>query len=138
MAILTHTCVCGSLFPFVCPCSCVCVPSPVCVPAHVCVSLCGVCVCLCVFMCVCLLLSAPIYQEADLAVAALTLTAARELSVEMSTPFLQTGVGFILSRDLGSEESHFVSFLFPFSTEMWVGVLVAFLVTGLCIYLVAR
>ncbi|XP_071203200.1 probable glutamate receptor [Salvelinus alpinus] len=76
--------------------------------------------------------------EADLAVASLTLTATRELSVEMSTPFMQIGVGFILSRDPGSEESHFVSFLFPFSTEMWVGVLVAFLVTGLCIYLVAR
>lgn len=130
MDILTHTCVCGSIFLFVCPCSCVCVSLLLCVFLLM-------CVCHCVVF-VCLLLSAPIYQEADLAVAPLTLTATRELSVEMSTPFMQTGVGFILSKDLGSEESHFVSFLFPFSTEMWVGVLMAFLVTGLCIYLVAR
>ncbi|XP_038863454.1 probable glutamate receptor [Salvelinus namaycush] len=76
--------------------------------------------------------------EAELAVASLTLTATREQGVEMSTPFMQTGIGFILSRDLGSEESHSLSFSFPFSTEMWVGILLAFLVTGLCIYLVAR
>ncbi|CDQ59508.1 unnamed protein product [Oncorhynchus mykiss] len=76
--------------------------------------------------------------EADLAVASLTLTATREQGVEMSTPFMQTGIGFILSRDVGSEESHSLSFLFPFSTEMWVGILLAFLVTGLCIYLVSR
>ncbi|KAK6308526.1 hypothetical protein J4Q44_G00217970 [Coregonus suidteri] len=76
--------------------------------------------------------------EAELAVAPLTLTATREQRVEMSTPFMQMGIGFILSKDLGSEESHSLSFLFPFSTEMWVGVLLAFLVTGLCMYLVAR
>ncbi|KAL1020788.1 hypothetical protein UPYG_G00004680 [Umbra pygmaea] len=75
--------------------------------------------------------------EADLAVASLTLTAAREQAVEMSTPFMQTGISFIMRRDLASEDNYF-SFLFPFATEMWVGVLVAFLVTGLCIHLVAR
>ncbi|XP_071394144.1 glutamate receptor U1 [Centroberyx affinis] len=75
--------------------------------------------------------------EADLAVAPLTLTAVREQFVEMTTPFMQTGIGFILRRDLASDESHF-SFLSPFSTEMWVGILIAFLLTGLCIFLVAR
>ncbi|KAJ8017177.1 hypothetical protein DPEC_G00015040 [Dallia pectoralis] len=76
--------------------------------------------------------------EADLAVASLTLTAIREQAVDMSTPFMQTGLSFILNRELGTEESHSFSFLLPFSTAMWVGVVVAFLVTGLCISLVAR
>uniref|UniRef100_A0A667WIC2 Glutamate receptor n=1 Tax=Myripristis murdjan TaxID=586833 RepID=A0A667WIC2_9TELE len=75
--------------------------------------------------------------EADLAVAPLTLTAVREQFVEMTTPFMQTGIGFILRKDLTSEESHF-SFLSPFSTDMWVGILIAFLLTGLSIFLVAR
>lgn len=55
----------------------------------------------------------------------------------MSTPFMQTGLGFILRKDLISEESTF-SLLSPFSTDMWIGVLVAFLLTGLCIFLVGR
>ncbi|XP_042347753.1 probable glutamate receptor [Plectropomus leopardus] len=73
--------------------------------------------------------------EADLAVAPLTLTAVREQYVDMSTPFMQTGIGFILRKD--AEESSF-SLLSPFSTDMWVGILVAFLLTGLCIFLVGR
>ncbi|XP_049920627.1 probable glutamate receptor isoform X1 [Epinephelus moara] len=73
--------------------------------------------------------------EADLAVAPLTLTAVREQFVDMSTPFMQTGIGFVLRKD--TEESSF-SLLSPFSTDMWVGVLIAFLLTGLCIFLVGR
>ncbi|XP_070825459.1 probable glutamate receptor [Chaetodon trifascialis] len=75
--------------------------------------------------------------EADLALAPLTLTAVREQVVDMTTPFMQTGIGFILRKDLASEESTF-SLLSPFSTDMWVGVLIAFLLTGLCIFLVGR
>nr|XP_019958808.1 PREDICTED: probable glutamate receptor [Paralichthys olivaceus] len=75
--------------------------------------------------------------EADLAVAPLTLTAIREQQVEMTTPFMQTGISFILRKDVASEEST-LSLLAPFSTNMWVGILVAFLLTGLCIFLVGR
>lgn len=78
-----------------------------------------------------------VHQEADLAVAPLTLTVIREQFVDMTTPFVQTGIGFILRKDLTSEESTF-SLLSPFSTDMWVGVLIAFLLTGLCIFLVGR
>lgn len=75
--------------------------------------------------------------DADLAVAPLTLTAVREQFVDMTTPFMQTGIGFLIHKDLASEESSF-SLLSPFSTDMWVGVLIAFLLTGLCIFLVGR
>ncbi|XP_029012947.1 probable glutamate receptor [Betta splendens] len=78
-----------------------------------------------------------IRKEADLAVAPLTITAVREQFVDMTTPFMQTGIGFILRKDLASEESTF-SLLSPFSTDMWVGILIAFLLTGLCIFLVGR
>ncbi|KAM6925029.1 glutamate receptor U1 [Xenentodon cancila] len=75
--------------------------------------------------------------EADLAVAPLTVTAVREQYVDMATPFIQTGLSFILRRDSDSEESTF-SLLSSFSTDMWVGVLVSFLVTALCMFLVGR
>ncbi|XP_037335283.2 glutamate receptor U1 [Pungitius pungitius] len=78
-----------------------------------------------------------IRREADLAVAPLTLTAAREMAVDMSTPFMQTGLSFILRRDLASPESS-LSLLSPFSTDMWAGLLIAFLLTGLCMFLVGR
>lgn len=76
-------------------------------------------------------------QEADLAVAPLTLTAVREQFVDMSTPFMQTGLGFIMRKDMTAEESTF-SLLSPFSAHTWVGLLIAFLLTGLCIFLVSR
>lgn len=75
--------------------------------------------------------------EADLAVAPLTLTSVRERHVDMSTPFLQTGLGFILNKELVSHESS-LSLLAPFSADMWVGLLISFLLTGLGIYLVSR
>ncbi|KAG7260944.1 hypothetical protein CRUP_038487 [Coryphaenoides rupestris] len=75
--------------------------------------------------------------EADLAVAPLTITATRELAVEMTTPFMQTGLSFLLRKDGADKEKH-LGFLSPFSMEMWVGVLIAFLLTGLCFFLVAR
>ncbi|KAM7411001.1 hypothetical protein PAMA_021127 [Pampus argenteus] len=75
--------------------------------------------------------------EADLAVASLTLTSVREQVVEMTTPFMQTGIGFILHKGVASEESTF-SLLSPFSTDMWMSLLIAFLLTGLCIFLVGR
>lgn len=81
--------------------------------------------------------SCTVLQEADLAVAPLTLTAVREQYIDMSTPFMQTGLGFIMSKGVASEESTF-SLLSPFSTDMWVGLLIAFLLTGLCIFLVSR
>ncbi|XP_032420720.1 probable glutamate receptor isoform X1 [Xiphophorus hellerii] len=75
--------------------------------------------------------------EADLAVAPLTVTAVRERFVDMTTPFIQTGLSFIMRKSADSED-HSFSLLSPFSTEMWVGVLIAFLLTGLCVFLVGR
>ncbi|XP_030578764.1 glutamate receptor U1 [Archocentrus centrarchus] len=75
--------------------------------------------------------------DADLAVAPLTVTAVREKFVDMTTPFIQTGLSFILRKEGESEDSTF-SLLAPFSTDMWVGIIIAFLLTGLCIFLVGR
>ena len=76
-------------------------------------------------------------QEADLAIAPLTLTAARERAVGMTKPFMQTGISILLRKDI-SEGGAFFDFLTPFSAETWVGILIAYLGTAACIFIVAR
>lgn len=76
-------------------------------------------------------------QEADLAIAPLTLTAAREKVVAMTTPFMQTGISILLRRDI-SEETGFFDFLSPFTAQTWVGILAAYLGTAACIFVVTR
>ncbi|XP_071751353.2 putative glutamate receptor [Centroberyx gerrardi] len=75
--------------------------------------------------------------EADLAIAPLTLTAAREKAVGMTKPFMQTGISILLRKDI-SEAAGFFDFLSPFSAETWVGILIAYLGTAACIFIVAR
>lgn len=76
-------------------------------------------------------------QEADLAIAPLTLTAAREKVVAMTTPFMQTGISILLRRDI-SEDTGFFGFLSPFTAQTWVGILAAYLGTAACIFVVTR
>ncbi|KAG7244722.1 hypothetical protein INR49_029741 [Caranx melampygus] len=75
--------------------------------------------------------------DADLAIAPLTLTAAREKAVGMTKPFMQTGISILLKKDI-SEASGFFDFLTPFTAETWVGILIAYLGTAASIFLVAR
>lgn len=75
--------------------------------------------------------------EADLAVAPLTLTAAREKVVGMTKPFMQTGISILLRRDRSENPDSF-NFLSPFNTQTWVSLLVAYLGTAACLSLVAR
>ncbi|KAJ8388081.1 hypothetical protein AAFF_G00146990 [Aldrovandia affinis] len=76
--------------------------------------------------------------EADLAVAPLTITSVRERFVEMTQPFMQTGISFVLRKGDSSDDSSFFSFLCPFSIETWVGIIIAYLATAVCIYMAAR
>ncbi|XP_072238057.1 glutamate receptor U1 [Leuresthes tenuis] len=75
--------------------------------------------------------------EADLAIAPLTLTAAREKAVGMTKPFMQTGISILLRKDI-SEGAGFLDFLTPFSAETWVGILIAYLGTAASIFVVTR
>ena len=55
----------------------------------------------------------------------------------MTKPFMQTGISILLKKDI-SEATAFFDFLSPFSTYTWVGVLLAYLATTVCIFIVAR
>uniref|UniRef100_A0A8D0HK36 Glutamate receptor n=1 Tax=Sphenodon punctatus TaxID=8508 RepID=A0A8D0HK36_SPHPU len=77
-------------------------------------------------------------READLAVASLTITSSREEVVSFTKPFLQTGIGILLKEDSATEGASLFHFLKPFSKETWTGVIVAYLLTCLCLFLAAR
>ncbi|GAB0198862.1 probable glutamate receptor [Grus japonensis] len=77
-------------------------------------------------------------READIAVAPLTVTSAREEVVSFTTPFLQTGIGILLRKDTDSQDVSFFHFLAPFSKETWTGLLFAYVLTCFCLFLVAR
>ncbi|MEE6483828.1 hypothetical protein FKM82_013664 [Ascaphus truei] len=79
-----------------------------------------------------------IRKEADLAVATLTITAAREKVLSFTKPFMQTGTGILLRKDATIESSYLFSFLSPFSKETWIGIGIAYLITSLCLFLVGR
>ena len=68
----------------------------------------------------------------------LTLTAGRESVVDMTKPFMQTGLSFVMRRDLVAPAAGYSDLLSPFSTHIWVGILVSYLLTSLCLYLVTR
>ncbi|PKU34411.1 hypothetical protein llap_15284 [Limosa lapponica baueri] len=77
-------------------------------------------------------------READIAVAPLTVTSAREEVISFTAPFLQTGIGILLRKDTVSQEMSFFHFLAPFSKETWTGLLFAYVLTCFCLFLVAR
>ncbi|XP_056400153.1 probable glutamate receptor [Hyla sarda] len=79
-----------------------------------------------------------IRKEADLAVAPLTITAIREDTISFTKPFLQTGIGILLKKESFSDGSYFFGFLNPFSKELWIGIIISYVITSLCLFLVGR
>ncbi|XP_039767983.1 probable glutamate receptor isoform X2 [Ornithorhynchus anatinus] len=76
-------------------------------------------------------------QEATVALAPLTMTAARGQVVSFTTPFLYTGIG-ILRRENPSPQSGSFCLLSPFSGETWAGIVAAYLLTCLGLFITAR
>lgn len=77
-------------------------------------------------------------KEADLAVAPLTIISSREKVISFTKPFLQTGISILLRKEVSSGPSTLFGFLSPFSKETWIGLVVAYLITSLCLFLVGR
>ncbi|KAM3824017.1 putative glutamate receptor [Vipera latastei] len=77
-------------------------------------------------------------KEADLAVAPLTITSVREDVVDFTQPFLHTGIGILLEKEAALEEASFFHFLTPFTKETWAGILLAYLLSSLCLFLAGR
>lgn len=79
-----------------------------------------------------------IRKEADLAIAPLTITTVRENAISFTKPFMQTGIGILLKKDTADEGSYMFGFLNPFSKELWIGIIISYVITSLCLFLVGR
>uniref|UniRef100_A0A8C5S3G1 Glutamate receptor n=1 Tax=Laticauda laticaudata TaxID=8630 RepID=A0A8C5S3G1_LATLA len=77
-------------------------------------------------------------KEADLAVAPLTITSVREDVVDFTQPFLHTGIGILLQKEAALEEASLFHFLTPFTKETWASILLAYLLSSLCLFLAGR
>ena len=65
-------------------------------------------------------------QEADLAIAPLTITAEREEVIDFSKPFMSLGISIMIQKPLKSSPGVF-SFMYPLSNEIWMCVIFAYI-----------
>ncbi len=68
-------------------------------------------------------------QEADLAVAPLTITHARSKVVDFTKPYQDLGMTILMAKE--ADNSHAVAFLSPFNTELWIVLTVTLGAVGL-------
>ncbi|OQR69094.1 glutamate receptor, partial [Tropilaelaps mercedesae] len=78
-----------------------------------------------------------VYGKADLAIADLTITSAREAAVDFTMPFMNTGISILFKKPTQKATSLF-GFLSPFSTEVWTYVVGAYLGVSCVLFLVGR
>ncbi|KAG8142262.1 hypothetical protein E2320_006197 [Naja naja] len=62
----------------------------------------------------------------------------KEDVVDFTQPFLHTGIGILLQKEAALEEASLFHFLTPFTKETWAGILLAYLLSSLCLFLAGR
>uniref|UniRef100_A0A915I5V9 Uncharacterized protein n=1 Tax=Romanomermis culicivorax TaxID=13658 RepID=A0A915I5V9_ROMCU len=75
--------------------------------------------------------------RADMAVASLTITRARQQVVDFSKPFLSTGLSIMIRKPAASEFTIF-SFMHPLSNEVWMYIIFAYIGISVVLFLVSR
>lgn len=75
--------------------------------------------------------------KADLAIADLTITSKREVAVDFTMPFMNTGISILFKKPTTKETTLF-SFLSPFSMEVWAYVVGAYVGVSVVLFLVGR
>ena len=76
-------------------------------------------------------------QEADLAIAPLTITYARSQAIHFSEPFKELGISLMIRRHT-SNSSGILSFLYPLSNEVWMSLAFAYIGVSVVLFLVSH
>ena len=76
-------------------------------------------------------------NEADMAVADLSITTERLSAVEFSMPWMNLGISIIYIKPRAAPPSFF-SFLEPFSNEVWILTIVAILIVALLTFVIGK
>ncbi|KAJ8924635.1 hypothetical protein NQ315_000785 [Exocentrus adspersus] len=78
-----------------------------------------------------------IRQEADMAIAPITITSERERVIDFSKPFMSLGISIMIKKPMKQKPGVF-SFLNPLSKEIWVSVLFAYVGVSIVLFVVSR
>ncbi|CAK8674546.1 unnamed protein product [Clavelina lepadiformis] len=77
------------------------------------------------------------YQKADMAVAPLTITSAREAVVDFTKPFMTLGISVMIKKPEKSMP-HIFSFLEPLSNDIWLCILLSYVGVSVMLHFVTR
>ncbi|GAB6033164.1 hypothetical protein CHUAL_012772 [Chamberlinius hualienensis] len=78
-----------------------------------------------------------IRQEADLTIAPLTITSARERVIDFTKPFMSLGISIMIKKPMKQKPGVF-SFMSPLSSEIWMCVIFAYVGVSIVLFLVSR
>ncbi|UYV84177.1 GRIA2 [Cordylochernes scorpioides] len=76
-------------------------------------------------------------QEADMAIAPLTITSARERVIDFTKPFMSLGISIMIKKPIKKKPGVF-SFMNPLSKEIWLCIIFAYAGVSVVLFLVSR
>ena len=76
-------------------------------------------------------------NEADMAVASLTISTQRERAVEFSHPFMNVGISIMIKKP-PKEKANFFTLLNPFDSSIWICILLTYVGVSLSLFAIAR
>ncbi|ALC43619.1 Glu-RI [Drosophila busckii] len=76
-------------------------------------------------------------SEADIAIAAMTITAERERVIDFSKPFMSLGISIMIKKPVKQTPGVF-SFMNPLSQEIWVSVIFSYIGVSIVLFFVSR
>ncbi|XP_018494805.2 glutamate receptor 1 [Galendromus occidentalis] len=78
-----------------------------------------------------------IRNEADMAIAPLTITSARERVIDFTKPFMSLGISIMIKKPMKKKPGVF-SFMNPLSREIWMCIIFAYVGVSVVLFLVSR
>ena len=76
-------------------------------------------------------------QDADIAIAPLTITSSRERVIDFTKPFMTLGISIMIKKPVKQNPGVF-SFMSPLSEEIWMCVVFAYVGVSIVLFLVSR
>ena len=83
------------------------------------------------------MVGALVNRDADLSIASLTINGAREKAVDFSKPFIDLGISIMIRKPEKQKPGVF-SFMAPLSKEIWICVIISYLLVSAILFLVSR
>jgi glutamate receptor, ionotropic, invertebrate len=83
------------------------------------------------------MVGALLNREADLSIASLTISGDREKVVDFSKPFIDLGISIMIRKPEKQKPGVF-SFMAPLSKEIWICVIISYLLVSAILFLVSR